>query len=163
MNVHRSLSGARFIMGSALAVGMLLFPRSSSAQLAPLPPITQPPNLVPLTPVEQLGKDIVFDTTLSNPPGYACFTCHTPETGHASPGLPDGSEVNAFFGIPSGVVPGRAANRKPMTYAATAFSPIGPFYYATAGVYIGGNFWDGRVPDEAHQAMQPFKIGRAHV
>ena len=40
---------------------------------------------VPLTPVEQLGKDIVFDITLSDPPGYACFTCHTPETGFASP------------------------------------------------------------------------------
>ncbi len=156
MNAHRSLSGARFIMGSALAVGMLLFPRPSSAQLAPLPPITQPPNLVPLTPVEQLGKDIVFDTTLSNPTGYACFTCHTPETGNASPGLPDGSEVNALFGIPSGSFPGRATNRKPMTYAATAFSPIGPFYDAAVGVYIGGGFWDGRVPDEAHQALQPF-------
>ena len=154
MNVHRSLSGARFIMGSALAVGMLLFPRPSSGQIdGPLPPITQPPNLVPLTPVEQLGKDIVFDITLSDPPGYACFTCHTPETGNASP---LSSEVNAFFGIPSGVVPGRATNRKPMTYAMTAFCPIGPYYDATAGVYIGGTFWDGRTPDEPHQATQPF-------
>ena len=24
------------------------------------------------------------------------------------------------------------------------------------GVYLGGNFWDGRMPDEAHQALQPF-------
>jgi cytochrome c peroxidase len=157
MKTQRSFSEARFIMGSALAIGMLLFPRPSSGQIdGPLPPIKKPPNLVPLTPVEQLGKDIVFDTTLSNPPGYACFTCHTPETGFASPGPPDGSEVNAFFGIPSGVVPGRATNRKPMTYAATAFSPIGPFYDSDVGVYIGGGFWDGRVPDEAHQATQPF-------
>jgi cytochrome c peroxidase len=148
---------ARVVIGSALAVGMLVFPRPSSAQIdGPLPPIKQPPNLVPLSPVEQLGKDIVFDTTLSNPPGYACFTCHTPETGHASPGLPDGSEVNQFFGIPSGVVPGRATNRKPMTYAMTAFCPIGPFFDEDAGVYIGGTFWDGRTPDEPHQATQPF-------
>jgi cytochrome c peroxidase len=157
MNVHRSLSGARFIMGSALAVGLLVFPRPSSGQIVgPLPPIKQPPNIVPLTPAEQLGKDIVFDITLSDPPGYACFTCHTPETGNASPGLPDGSEVNQFFGIPSGVVPGRATNRKPMTYAMTAFSPIGPTFNATAGVYLGGTFWDGRTPDEPHQATQPF-------
>ena len=157
MNVQRSLSGARFIMGSALAVGLLVFPRPSSGQIVgPLPPITEPPNIVPLTPAEQLGKDIVFDITLSDPPGYACFTCHTPETGNASPGLPDGSEVNQFFGIPSGVVPGRATNRKPMTYAMTAFSPIGPTFNATAGVYIGGTFWDGRTPDEPHQATQPF-------
>jgi cytochrome c peroxidase len=157
MKKHRFTTEARFIMGSALAVGMLLFPRPSSGQIeGPLPPIKQPPNLVPLTPVEQLGKDIVFDITLSDPPGYACFTCHTPETGHASPGLPDGSEVNAFFGIPSGVVPGRATNRKPMTYAMTAFCPIGPAFNATLGVYIGGTFWDGRTPDESHQALQPF-------
>jgi cytochrome c peroxidase len=157
MKVHRSISGARFIMGSALAVGMLLFPKPSSGQIdGPLPPIKKSPNLVPLTTVEQLGKDIVFDINLSDPPGYACFTCHTPETGFASPGPPDGSGVNAFSGIPSGVVPGRAANRKPMTYAATAFSPIGPAFNATVGVFIGGTFWDGRTPDEPHQATQPF-------
>jgi cytochrome c peroxidase len=158
MNVHRSLSWARFIVGSALAVGMLMFPRPSSGQIFDpvLPPIKQPPNIVPLTPVEQLGKDIVFDITLSDPPGYACFTCHTPEAGHASPGPPDGSAVNQFFGIPSGVVPGRATNRKPMTYAMTAFCPTGPFYDEDAGVYIGGTFWDGRTPDEPHQATQPF-------
>jgi cytochrome c peroxidase len=157
MKYYRFTTGAHVIIGCTLAIGMLMLPKPSLGQIdGPLPPIKKPPNLVPLTPVEQLGKDIVFDITLSDPPGYACFTCHTPETGFASPGLPDGSEVNAFFGIPSGVVPGRAANRKPMTYAATAFSPIGPFFDATAGVYIGGGFWDGRVPDEAHQAMQPF-------
>jgi cytochrome c peroxidase len=156
MNAHRLLSGARFIMGSALAVGMLLFPRPSSGQVVgPLPPIKQPPNTVPLTPVEQLGKDIVYDITLSDPSGYACFTCHTPETGFASPGLPFGSEVNAILGIPSGVRVGRFTNRKPMTYAATAFCPIGPAYYPDLGVYVGGDFWDGRVPDEAHQALQP--------
>jgi cytochrome c peroxidase len=133
---------------------MLLFPGPSSGQVeGPLPPIKKPPNTVPLTPAEQLGKDIVYDITLSDPPGYACFTCHTPQTGFASP---LSSEVNAISGIPSGVVPGRFANRKPMTYAATAFCPIGPYYDATAGVYIGGDFWDGRVPDEAHQATQPF-------
>ncbi len=157
MRDYRSVAAARVLVGSALVVGMLLLPRPSSGQVVgPLPPITQPPNTVPLTRVEQLGKDIVFDITLSDPPGYACFTCHTPQTGHASPGPPDGSEVNAILGIPSGVRPGRFTPRKPMTYAATAFCPIGPYFDATLGVYLGGNFWDGRVPDEAHQALQPF-------
>jgi cytochrome c peroxidase len=154
MNVHQSLSGARVIIGSALAVGMLLFPSTSSGQFfGPLPAPTQPPNIVALTPLEQLGKDIVFDSTLSNPTGYSCFTCHVPETGFASTSV---SEVNAFSGIMPGVVPGRFSNRKPMTYAMSTFSPIGPFYDADAGVYIGGNFWDGHEPDESHQATQPF-------
>ncbi len=48
MNAHRSISGARFIMGSALAVGMLLFPRPSSGQVAgQVPPPRQPSNNAP--------------------------------------------------------------------------------------------------------------------
>jgi cytochrome c peroxidase len=36
---------------------------------------------VPLSAAAQLGKDILFDVTLSNPRGFACATCHIPETG----------------------------------------------------------------------------------
>jgi cytochrome c peroxidase len=43
-----------------------------------------------------------------------------------------------------------------MTYAMTAFCPIGPYFDANLGVYIGGNFWDGHATDEAHQDMEPF-------
>ena len=154
MKKYRFVTGGRVIIGSALAVGILLFPKPSSAQtFPPLPPPKQPPNIVPLTPVEQLGKDIVFDHTLSNPTGYACFTCHVPETGFASSSV---SEVNAISGIMPGIIHGRFSNRKPMTYAMSAFSPIGPAYNVTAGVYIGGSFWDGHEPNEPHQALQPF-------
>ena len=163
----RHVVAALITVAFGLAAGFFLLTKDVSGQapsqvqplgavVLPLPPPKKPPNIVPLTPAEQLGKDIVFDHTLSDPPGYACFTCHTPETGHASPGPPDGSEVNAILGIPSGVVPGRFRERKPMTYAMTAFSPIGPYYDANLGVYLGGNFWDGHAPDEAHQARQPF-------
>src|SRR5262249_29541482 len=31
-----------------------------------------------------------------------------------------------------------------------------PYFDANLGVYLGGSFWDGHEPDEAHQAMQPF-------
>ena len=140
-------------MRSALAVGMLLSSRPSSGQISgPVPPPKQPPNIVPLMPVEQLGKDILYDHTLSNPSGYACFTCHTPETGFTGPV----SEINALAGPYPGVVPGRFGKRKPQTYAMTAFSPIGPYYDATLGVYLGGTFWDGRTPNKAHQAREPF-------
>src|ERR1700761_1207120 len=105
MKYYRFTTGAHFIIGSALAVGMLLFPQPSSGQIVgPLPPIKKPPNLVPLTPAEQLGKDIVFDINLSDPPGYACFTCHVPETGFASTSV---SEVNEIYGIMPGIIPGR--------------------------------------------------------
>ena len=38
----------------------------------------------PLEPVEQLRKDMIYDNTLSNPPGYACFQCHAPTTDYTS-------------------------------------------------------------------------------
>ena len=50
----------------------------------PLPPVPQPPNLIALAPIEQLGKNIIFDNTLSFPSGYACFQCHAPTTGGTS-------------------------------------------------------------------------------
>jgi cytochrome c peroxidase len=153
MKKYRFAAGARVFMGCTLAVGVLLFPKPSSGQVVgPVPPPAQPPNLVPLTDVEQLGKDIVFDSTLSNPTGYACFTCHTPQTGGTGPS----SEINAFGGPMPGVVPGRFGKRKPQTYAMTAFSPIGPYFDPVKAVYIGGTFWDGRTPDESHQAREPF-------
>jgi cytochrome c peroxidase len=124
MKKYRFDAGAWVIIGCTLAVGMLLFPSPSSGQVfGPLPPPKQPPNVVPLTPVEQLGKDILFDHIL---------------------------------GIMPGVVPGRFSDRKPMTYSMSTFSPIGPFFDANLGVYLGGQFWDGHAQDEAHQAREPF-------
>jgi len=132
---------------------MLLFPGPSSGQIfGPVPPPKKPPNIVPLTPVEQLGKDIVYDHTLSDPPGYACFTCHVPETGFTGPS----SKINAFSGEMPGVVPGRFRERKPMSYAVSAFSPTGPYFDVNLGLWIGSQFWDGHATDEAHQAEQPF-------
>ena len=104
--------------------------------------------------MEQLGKDIIFDNTLSNPPGYACFQCHAPTTGGTS-GL--SSAVNVGAGPQPGVVPGRSGNRRPQTYTYAAFSPAGPYFDAEfAMAWVGGNFWDGRVPDLSTQARQPF-------
>jgi hypothetical protein len=67
---------------------------------------------------------MLYDSTLSNPPGYSCATCHVPETGFTGPN----SEVNAFSGPQPGVVPGRFSNRKPQSYLYAAFSPEGPYY-----------------------------------
>ncbi len=55
-----------------------------------------------------------------------------------------------------GVVPGRVGNRRPLSYAYAMFSPTGPYLDAQANAYVGGLFWDGRVPDLSTQANQPF-------
>jgi cytochrome c peroxidase len=122
-----------------------------NAIVGPLPPPVMPPDEIALTPVEKLGKFMLFDHTLSNPPGYACATCHLPEAGFTGPD----SLVNQFSGPQPGVVPGRFSNRKPQSYVYAAFCPVGPAFNANAGVWIGGDFWDGRVPDLSGQAKMP--------
>ena len=94
---------------------------------------------------------MLYDSTLSNPPGYSCATCHVHETGFTGPN----SEINPFAGPQPGVVPGRFSDRKPQSYLYAAFSPEGPYYDPHLQVWLGGNFWDGRVPDVAKQGLQP--------
>jgi cytochrome c peroxidase len=138
----------------------LLMVRSAMAEelarvLRPLlPPPVQTPNAVPLSPGQQLGKDIFFDHTLSNPEGYACATCHIPQSGFTGPS----SLVNRFAGPVPGVIPGRFGRRKPQSIPYATFSPAGPYLNGglEGGTYLGGNFWDGRAPDTATQARMPF-------
>jgi cytochrome c peroxidase len=82
---------------------------TTNAIAGPLPPPVRPPNEIKLTPLEQLGKFMLYDHTLSNPSGYACATCHVPEAGFTGPD----SAVNLFSGPQPGIVPGRFSNRKP--------------------------------------------------
>src|ERR1700751_1511631 len=116
----------------------------------PLPAPTLSSDIVQLTPGEKLGKLMLYDSPLSNPPGYSCATCHVPETGFTGPN----SEVNAFSGPQPGVVPGRFSNRKLQSYLYAAFSPEGPYFDPHQQVWLGGSFWNGRVPDLAKQALQ---------
>jgi cytochrome c peroxidase len=120
--------------------------------LTPLHATPQPPNKAPLTAQQQLGKDIFFDPTLSNPVGYACASCHSPQTGFTGPN----SAVNILAGPVSGVIAGRVGKRKPQAIPYAAFSPTGPSFNPDVGVFVGGNFWDGRATDTATQAQMPF-------
>jgi cytochrome c peroxidase len=126
----------------------------TSTFFPPLPPVPLPRDIVKLEPIQRLGKLILYDNTLSNPPGYACATCHAPSTGFTS-GL--SSAVNLGAGPQPGVVPGRSGPRRPQSYAYAAFSPVGPYYDGEfAMAWVGGTFWDGRTPDLSTQANQPF-------
>jgi len=105
-----------------------------------------PPG-APLTQKQQLGKKLFFDENLSTPVGQSCATCHAPETGFANP--------NADYPVSQGVHKDRFGNRNDLPAAYAAFSP--PFHYDTEeGLYVGGQFWDGRAADLAEQAKGPF-------
>ncbi len=104
-----------------------------------------------LTPIEDLGKLLFFDTNLSTPPGQSCAACHAPETAFAGPD----SEINAHGAVYHGAVHVRFGNRKPPTSAYATFSP--DFHYdEIEGLYVGGMFWDGRALNVVEQAKGPF-------
>ena len=105
-----------------------------------------------LTKEQELGKLVYFDRYLSLNQNQSCASCHDPEAGFADPlnlRLPAqfptsaGSDVTLFGG----------RNAPPAAYA--LFSP--PFAFdPVEGLYIGGQFWDGRAPTLKDQAMGPF-------
>jgi cytochrome c peroxidase len=140
------------LAGAGVAVALMLHAYARATVLGgPLPAPPLPPDSIQLTPLEKLGKLMLYDSTLSDPPGYSCATCHVPEAGFTGPN----SEINAFAGPQPGVAPGRFSDRKPQSYLYAAFSPEGPYYDSHLQTWLGRNFWDGRVPDLAKQGLQP--------
>ena len=109
-----------------------------------------------LTPEEELGKAIFFDENLSINSNQSCASCHGPEVGFTGP-LPI---TNAGGAVYEGSIPSRFGDRKPPSAAYATLSPI--FYQDKSGLFVGGNFWDGRATGEilgnpaADQAMGPF-------
>ena len=110
----------------------------------------------PLTPMEALGKNIFFDK-ISSPNSMSCAACHGPDVGFTGPN----PGINAHGAVYRGAVPQRFGNRKPPSVAYATFSPVFHFN-EEEGLFIGGNFWDGRATGErlgnpaADQALGPF-------
>ncbi len=109
-----------------------------------------------LTDIEELGKAIFFDQSLSINQNQSCADCHAPEEGWTGPI----SEINGIGAVYEGSILGRFGNRKPPSAAYATVSPI--FHMDKKGLFIGGNFWDGRATGEvlgnpaADQALGPF-------
>jgi cytochrome c peroxidase len=110
-----------------------------------------------LSPLEELGKALFFDTNLSTPPGQSCATCHAPEVGFTGPD----AQINSDTAVYPGAVFKRFGNRKPPSAAYGGESPV--LYYDEAEeVWVGGMFWDGRATGAtlgdplAEQALGPF-------
>jgi len=109
-----------------------------------------------LTPQEELGKALFFDANLSVNYNQSCATCHGPEAGWTGPD----SVINAHGSVYEGSIPGAFGDRKPPSAAYATQSPI--LHVDKKGLFIGGNFWDGRATGEmlgspaAEQAKGPF-------
>lgn len=100
-----------------------------------------------LTLEQQLGKNIFFDKNLSSPAGQSCASCHDIKTS-----LTDSIQNTP---VSSGAVLGRVGTRNTPSAAYSAFSPA--FYFdEKEGVFIGGQFLDGRAETLKEQAKAPF-------
>ena len=100
-----------------------------------------------LTLEQQLGKKIFFDENLSSPKGQSCASCHDIKTA-LSDSLQDSP-------VSLGAVTRRTGTRNTPSAGYSAFSPT--FYFdKKEGLYIGGQFLDGRAADLKAQAKIPF-------
>ena len=99
------------------------------------------------TTVEQLGEALYFDQNLSINSNQSCASCHDPLTGFVDPdtNLPtsEGSIAGLFGGL----------NAPSAAYA--AFSPFFRWDEVN-GLFVGGQFWNGRANTLAEQAAGPF-------
>jgi cytochrome c peroxidase len=106
--------------------------------------------------LEELGKLIFDDEDLSIHRNQSCASCHGEDWGTTGPD----PAINAAGSVYEGSIPGRFGSRKPPTAQYATISPI--FYQDRFGLWVGGNFWDGRATGEklgnpaADQAQGPF-------
>jgi cytochrome c peroxidase len=124
-----------------------------------------------LTSMEQLGKNIYFDK-ISVPNSMACADCHAPQTGFTGPMV----GINIHGAVYRGADAQNFGDRKPPSAAYATFSPV-LHYDMDEGLFIGGNFWNGRAtgkhydgnpdlgdysPTAAQQALGPFTNPAEH-
>ncbi|MEJ2598374.1 MAG: cytochrome c peroxidase [Anaerolineales bacterium] len=99
---------------------------------------------------------LLTDQNLSANAKQASASCHGPEVGWTGPI----SVINAHGAVYEGSILGEFGNRKPPSAAYATISPI--FHMDKKGLFVGGNFWNGRATGEklgnpaADQAQFPF-------
>lgn len=95
---------------------------------------------------QALGKQVFFDSNLSEPSGQSCASCHLPSAGFADPD----SEIP----VSRGVDPDKFGSRNTPSIAYSSFSP--EFHFDQGeGIFFGGQFLDGRAATQQEQARQP--------
>ena len=103
------------------------------------------------TPQVSLGKRIFLDTSLSNPPGQACVSCHSPQNAFADPRR-----------VSPGAMEGQKGRRNAPSLMYAALIPpqrLEDTYDENGDLeYIveGGLFLDGRAHDLLEQVRHPF-------
>lgn len=116
-----------------------------------------------LTPVQQLGKNLYHDKNLSLNRNQACASCHSltavtlkdPFPPLPAPGFVDPANVRNSTPVSKGSVIGARGTLNAPSAGYAAFSPF--FHWdSVEGLYVGGQFWNGRAATLAEQARGPF-------
>lgn len=129
----------RILLISAL---MSVFLFTSCSAESPSDPVA----IASLSAEAKIGKALFFDKGLSNPAGQSCASCHSPQHGFAEP--------DSHLPVSQGANPAHFGNRNTPSMAYAAFSPA--FHFdKKEGLYIGGQFLDGRAATPEEQATQP--------
>lgn len=110
-----------------------------------------------LSPVEDLGRQIMFDQKLSVRNNQSCASCHDPKAGWTGPN----PGINLNGAVYPGSIRTAFGNRKPPS---ASYATVAPRldYDPNEGLFFGGNFWDGRATGwdlsnpAADQARGPF-------
>ncbi|WP_152411753.1 cytochrome-c peroxidase [Moraxella macacae] len=111
--------------------------------------LAQNQTLVKQNDKEQLGEQLFNDKRLSKNQTMSCSTCHDPALGFA-----DGRTTAAKKVVSLGDDGHSFGNRNTPTASYAKFSPL--FHFDDKnGVFVGGQFWDGRAADLTSQASQP--------
>lgn len=113
------------------------------------------------TPEQRLGERLFSEKNLSVNRNQACASCHSLEkvrfagTHLPAPGFADPTNVATGSPVSEGSQPGAAGALNSPSAGYAAFSPF--FHWdATEGLFVGGQFWNGRAATLAEQAEQPF-------
>jgi cytochrome c peroxidase len=108
----------------------------------------------PAISASEVGRDLFFDTELSNPVGMSCATCHAQAMGYTFPR----ASINISMGPVPGILPGHFGNRRTPTISYAVYLPKGPPKYdPSLTAFAGGLFWDGRAADLASQVPFPLQ------
>jgi len=111
---------------------------------------------------QQLGERLFSDKNLSLNKNQACASCHSLSPAHAKStvsklvaGFVDPDNVRSGSAVSNGSIPGLTGSLNAPSVGYAAYSP--DFHWDDEeGIYIGGQFWNGRASNLSEQAKMPF-------
>lgn len=109
-----------------------------------------------LTDEQKLGKLLYKDINLSANRNQSCASCHALSSGatKTAPGFVDLRNVNTGAPVSLGSIAFATGTLNAPSVGYAAFSPL--FHWdAGEGLYVGGQFWNGRASDLTEQAQKP--------